>query len=121
MANISISGERLVLTQSDMHPSNFGIDVTGRVIIFDFGEIGWLPESLANYTLLPPRGSDDEVATLVFGDHIESVRASPNIASLGAVKRFLGTGGRVLGASAPRSIKNVTEQSPQVWTRTVTQ
>ena len=46
------NGERLTLTQSDMDPSNFGIDATRRVVIFDIGEIGWLPEPFANHTLL---------------------------------------------------------------------
>jgi hypothetical protein len=94
LANISISGERLVLTQSDVHPSNFGIDATGRVVIFDFGEIGWLPESLANYTLLSTGGFISKVAAHVFGDHLDSVKASSNLASLSAVKTFLGLGVR---------------------------
>ncbi|KAF9064541.1 hypothetical protein BDP27DRAFT_1333403 [Rhodocollybia butyracea] len=90
VANISISGERLVLTQSDMHPSNFGIDVTGRVVIFDFGEIGWLPESLANYTLLSTGEFISKVAAHVFGDHLDS----SNLVSLGAVKAILGLAAR---------------------------
>lgn len=84
-----------------MHPSNFGIDATGRVIIFDFGEIGWLPESLANYTLLSTGKSISKVAAHVFGDQLDSVKASSNLASLGAVKTFLGLGARgTLGMSA---------------------
>ena len=84
-----------------MHPSNFGIDSTGRVVIFDFGEIGWLPESLANYTLLSTDEFISNVAAHVFGDQLDSVKASPNLASLGAVKILLGMGARsTLGTSA---------------------
>lgn len=89
LANISISGERLTLTQSDMDPSNFGIDETGRVVIFDFCEIGWLPESLANYTLLCTGQFASKVAARVFGDHLDSVRASSNLTSLIQVRVLL--------------------------------
>ena len=100
LANISISGERLILTQSDMDPSNFGIDETGRVVIFDFSEIGWLPESLANYTLLCTKKFASDVAARVFGDDLDSVTASSNLASLVQVRMLLFTTGiRTLGAS----------------------
>ncbi len=83
-----------------MHPSNFGIDATGRVIIFDFAEIGWLPESLANYTLLYG-AITSKVAAHVFGDQLDSVKASSNLATLGAVKGLLGMAARPsLGTSA---------------------
>lgn len=115
LTNISISGERLVPTQTDMHPSSFGIDATGRVVIFNFSEIGWLSESFANYTLLSTGVFTSKTSARVFGDHLESVRASSNLASLGAVRAFLGSGARgTLGTSALCFIDNVTEQSPQV-------
>lgn len=101
LANISISGERLTLTQSDMDPSNFGIDDTGRVVIFDFGQIGWLPESLANYTLLWTGEFAFKVAARVFGDHLDSALASSNVASLGQAKVLLRlAANRTLGMSA---------------------
>ena len=48
---VSISHERLVFTQSDMDASNFGIDEEGRTCLFDFTEVGLLPESFATYTM----------------------------------------------------------------------
>ena len=50
-APVSISHERLVFTQSDMDASNFGIDEEGRACLFDFTEVGLLPESFAAYTM----------------------------------------------------------------------
>ena len=83
-----------------MDPSNFGIDETGRVVIFDFSEIGWLPESLANYTLLCTKKFASDVAARVFGDDLDSVTASSNLASLVQVRMLLFTTGiRTLGAS----------------------
>jgi len=92
LAKISIAGEPLVLTQSDMDPSNFAVDVTGRPVIFDFGEIGWLPESLANFTLLRTSRLAAAVSARVFHDCLGSVAASSNLASMCAVKTYLGTG-----------------------------
>src|SRR5258708_38985532 len=50
-AHASISHERLVLTHSVMHMSNFGINDKGMMCLFDFGEVGLLPESFASYTM----------------------------------------------------------------------
>ncbi len=94
LAKISIAGEPLVLTQSDMNPSNFAVDVTGRPVIFDFGEIGWLPESLANFTLLMTSSFARDVSVHVFGGDLDSVAASSNLASMCAVKPYLGMGSR---------------------------
>ncbi|KAJ7199717.1 hypothetical protein B0H12DRAFT_1244609, partial [Mycena haematopus] len=51
IADITITNEPLLLTQSDMHHSNFGVDTSNRPVILDFGQIGWLPESLGLFTL----------------------------------------------------------------------
>ncbi|KAI6163336.1 hypothetical protein EDD17DRAFT_490007 [Pisolithus thermaeus] len=48
---ISITNERLIFTQSDMHGSNFGVDEEGRTVLLDFGEVVLLPESFARFTL----------------------------------------------------------------------
>ena|SRR5258708_30525259 len=50
-APTSISHEQLVLTQSDMHMSNFGVNDKGMMCLFDFGEVGLLPESFTSYTM----------------------------------------------------------------------
>ncbi|KAI6132555.1 hypothetical protein EDD16DRAFT_1689072 [Pisolithus croceorrhizus] len=92
LAEINIAGEPLVLTQSDMDPSNFAVDATGCPVIFDFGEIGWLPQSLANFTLLRTSCFATAVSVCVFGDDLDSVAASSNLDSMCAVKTYLGTG-----------------------------
>jgi hypothetical protein len=38
--DISIADEPLILTQSDMDHSNFGVDTAGRPVILDPGAIG---------------------------------------------------------------------------------
>ncbi|KAI5893396.1 uncharacterized protein SCHCODRAFT_02666503 [Schizophyllum commune H4-8] len=91
IADISIADEPLVLTQSDMDPSNFGVDTAGRPVIFDFGQIGWLPESLANHSLLGTSPFASGVSAGVLGDGLRSVVESSNVKSLGAVRVFLGT------------------------------
>ena len=121
MTDISITGEPLVLTQSDMDASNFAVDTTGRPVIFDFGEIGWLPASLANFTLLRSSTFAADVSVHVFGKDRDTVAASSNLASMCAVKMYLGIGSNPkLGTSGLLFIANVTKQFPQVLTRTAT-
>ena len=36
--------------QSDTDASNFGVDDRGNTFLFDFDELGLLPESFASYT-----------------------------------------------------------------------
>ncbi|KAF9477265.1 hypothetical protein BDN70DRAFT_907325 [Pholiota conissans] len=90
LANISIAGEPFVLTQSDTDSSNFDVDATRRPVIFDFGEIGWLLASLANFTLLNTSSFTSDVSVHVFGDSLESVVTSSNLESMYAVKLCLG-------------------------------
>ena len=115
LAEISIAGEPLVLTQSDMDPSNFAVDATWRPVIFDFGEIGWLPKSLADFTLLRTSSFAAAVSAHVLGDDLDSVAASSNLVSMCAVKTYLGVGYESkLGTSGLLLFANVTEQFPQV-------
>ena len=51
---VSIADEPLVLTQSDMDRSNFGVDTAGRPVILDPEAIGWLPESMELFALFGP-------------------------------------------------------------------
>lgn len=51
LERVSLSGERLMFTQPDMHPSNFGVDEHGNTVLMDFGEIAMLPESFVAFTL----------------------------------------------------------------------
>ncbi|KAJ3575779.1 hypothetical protein NP233_g866 [Leucocoprinus birnbaumii] len=48
---VSISGDRLIFTQSDMDISNFGVDEHGNTILLDFAQIVMLPESFAAYSM----------------------------------------------------------------------
>jgi len=91
VADISIAHEPLVLTQSDMDVSNFGVDAAGRPVILDFGEIGWLPESLDLYTLFRTTAFARKVAAHLYGPD-EAVRlcAQPNLDSIARVRTLVG-------------------------------
>ncbi|KZP06658.1 hypothetical protein FIBSPDRAFT_1053428 [Athelia psychrophila] len=56
LESVSLSGERLMFMQADMHPSNFGVDEHGNTVLMDFAQIAMLPESFAAY-MLPSNGS----------------------------------------------------------------
>ncbi|KAI6109448.1 hypothetical protein EDD16DRAFT_1886653 [Pisolithus croceorrhizus] len=51
VAPVRICSDRLMFTQSDMDPSNFGVDEHGKTTMMDFGAIGLLPESFAAHTM----------------------------------------------------------------------
>jgi len=90
IADVSIVNERLVLTQSDMDASNFGVDAAGRPVVLDFGEIGWLPESLDLYTLLQTTAFAQEVAAHLFGaDEATRLCSQPNLTSIAGVRMLL--------------------------------
>ncbi|KIK20264.1 hypothetical protein PISMIDRAFT_682436 [Pisolithus microcarpus 441] len=50
---VSVNGERLMFTQSDMRDHNSGVDENGRTVLMDFREVGLLPESFVAFTLPP--------------------------------------------------------------------
>ena len=50
-AHINIKDEPVFFTQSDMDASNFGVDQKGNICLFDFEEVGLLPESFSSYTM----------------------------------------------------------------------
>ena len=90
---ICITGERLLFTQPDMHHTNFGVDEHGKTVLLDFGEIAFLPESFARFTL-----SSGGFATI-----IESLGLSgkSNMAVMRNISYFLGmVSNPKLGASA---------------------
>ena len=70
---VSICGERVMFTQSDMDDSNFGVDEHGRTVLMDFSKIGMLPETLVAYML-----SKDDAACLGLSgnSNLASTRAS---------------------------------------------
>ena len=90
IADISIANEEVVLTQSDMHASNFGVSPDGRPIIFDAATIQALPVTLADFTLLRTTPFATEVSKNVFReDESVALLASPNIEALTQVRRLL--------------------------------
>ena len=61
---VSVSGERLIFTQSDMDDSNFGLDENGRTVLMDFSEIGLLPDTFVAHTLSSDKKFDPIIASL---------------------------------------------------------
>jgi hypothetical protein len=53
---VSFGDEPVILTQSDMDASNFGVDEAGKAVLFSFGSIAWLPLSFAKFTMSSSRG-----------------------------------------------------------------
>jgi hypothetical protein len=51
LSPVEISGDGLMFSQSDMHPSNFGVDQHGKTVLLDFVEIGLLPETFVAHTM----------------------------------------------------------------------
>jgi hypothetical protein len=51
LSPVEICNDRLMFTQSDMHPSNFGVDQHGKTVLMDFAEIGLLPETFVAHTM----------------------------------------------------------------------
>jgi len=83
LAPVSFSQERLVFTQSDMDESNFGVDTEGRTCLFDFAEVGLLPESFASYTM-----SIRDPFTVAVAQHL-GWPTSSNISTMGKISSFL--------------------------------
>jgi hypothetical protein len=83
-----------------MGVSNFGVDTSGRPVVFDFAEIGWLPESLGLYTLLRTTSFAKKVAAHMFGVN-EVTRLSAQLrTNLDAIARV----SSLLGMTFPLSM-----------------
>jgi hypothetical protein len=55
---IDFSKDKLVFIQSDMDKSNFGICTDGKTVcMFDFADVGRLPDSFLGYTMAGPEDS----------------------------------------------------------------
>ncbi|KAH9015922.1 hypothetical protein EDB85DRAFT_1875454 [Lactarius pseudohatsudake] len=80
---VSVSGERLVFTQSDMDDSNFGVDENGRTVLMDFSEVGLLPETFIAYTLSSDRKLHPIAASL-------GLSGNSNLVSMAAIAQCLG-------------------------------
>ncbi|KIO05616.1 hypothetical protein M404DRAFT_999746 [Pisolithus tinctorius Marx 270] len=78
LSPVSICGERLMFTQSDMHDSNFGVDEHGRTVLMDFNTIGLLPETFVAFTLC----SDDKLRAIAAS---LGLSGNSNLASMAAI------------------------------------
>ncbi|KAH9058924.1 hypothetical protein EDB83DRAFT_2610973 [Lactarius deliciosus] len=79
---VSVSGERLVFTQSDMDDSNFGVDENGRTVLMDFNEVGLLPETFVAHTL--SSGKLRPIAASL------GLSSNSNLVSMAAITQCLG-------------------------------
>lgn len=91
--------DRLIFTQSDMDESNFALDEHGRVCMFDFRDVGVLPESFASYTL----GDSTNPFITSVAKHLDWVnnRNRGSMARAGAILQTLGDA--TLGSSTTAS------------------
>ncbi len=81
---IDIKNESLVFTQSDMDVKNFGVDENGKTCLFDFEEVGLLPQSFVTYTMSPA----NESFTAKVAEYL-NLPPSLNIPSMRRVSGFL--------------------------------
>jgi len=91
IANINLTDDNVVLTQSDMNQSNFGVALDdGRPVIFDAATIQALPKTLADFTLLQTTSFAKAVSAYVFHP-VESnaLLKSPSFISLAEVRSYL--------------------------------
>ncbi|KAH8979489.1 hypothetical protein EDB86DRAFT_2814548 [Lactarius hatsudake] len=79
---VTVSGERLVFTQSDMNDSNFGVDENGRTVLTDFSEVGLLPETFVAHTL--SSGKLRPIAASL------GLSSNSNLVSMAAITQCLG-------------------------------
>ena len=106
-----------------MDASNFGVDPAGRLVILDFGEIGWLPESLDLYTLFRTTAFAQKVAVRLFGpDEAMRLGAQPNLASIAGVRMLLGQAARPGLSTSVHSqwLETRSDRFSQIWTTTAT-
>ncbi|KZT37597.1 hypothetical protein SISSUDRAFT_833065 [Sistotremastrum suecicum HHB10207 ss-3] len=90
IVEISLTSEDVVLTQSDMDESNFGVAADGRGILFDVATIRGLPLSLADYTLLRTTPFAKAVAECLFDPaEMEERLGTPTMKSLVEVRKQL--------------------------------
>ena len=80
---VSVSGERLMFTQSDMDDSNFGVDENGRTVLMDFGEVGLLPETFVAHPLSSNQKLHPIAASL-------GLSGNSNLVSMAAIAHCLG-------------------------------
>ncbi len=76
-----------------MHDTNFGVDEQGKTVLLDFGEIAFLPESFARFTL-----SSEEFAPIIKSLDLSG---KSNMAAMSEIAYILGMmSDPKLGASA---------------------
>src|SRR6266404_5293728 len=82
MSPVSICGEHVMFTQSDMDNSNFGVDEHGTTVLMDFSKIGLLPETFVAFTLSSDDKLDPITASLGLSDN-------SNLTSMAAITQCL--------------------------------
>ncbi len=75
LSPVEIRGDRLMFTQSDMHPSNFGVDQHGKTVLMDFAAIGLLPETFVAHTMSEKRLAPIAIALSLSGSSNASMAA----------------------------------------------
>ncbi|KAF8650214.1 hypothetical protein AX16_005347 [Volvariella volvacea WC 439] len=106
IAEINLVDDNVVLTQSDMDPSNFGVALDGRPVVFDAATIQALPKTLADFTLFHTTPFAKAVSAYVFiARERAPLLASSNFESLTAVRTYLSTGNDDLGVDANGNVK----------------
>jgi len=98
IADINLRDDTVVLTQSDMDRSNFGVALDGRPVIFDAATIQALPKTLADFTLLRTTAFARDVSAHLFKpDEIHVLLMSASFTSLAEVRSYLRVGNDDLG------------------------
>ena len=98
ITQLSLTGDDVVLTQSDMDASSFGVALDGRAVVFDAATIQALLMTLADFTLLRTTNFAKAVSTYVFDAHERAtLLASSNFEALAEVKNHLSIGNDGLG------------------------
>jgi len=107
IADINLRDDTVVLTQSDMDRSNFGVALDGRPVIFDAATIQALPKTLADFTLLRTTAFARDVSVHLFKpDEIHALLMSASFTSLAEVRSYLRVGNDDLGVDVNGNVKS---------------
>ncbi|KJA22694.1 hypothetical protein HYPSUDRAFT_40793 [Hypholoma sublateritium FD-334 SS-4] len=79
---VSIRGDRVMFTQSDMDDAHFGVDEHGQTVLMHFSAIGLLPATFVAQTLAADAKHRPIAVSL-------GVAGNPNLASMAAISQCL--------------------------------
>jgi len=90
LTHLSLANEDVIVTQSDMDASNFGVTPDGRAVLFDAATIQALPLTLADFILLRTTPFATAVSQHIFDADKRAARSkSPSLVVLAEVRRLL--------------------------------